>query len=206
MIETVRELISTDSRMTLRMMEEELEISRETIRKILLENLGKRKISARFVPHCLADEQKTLRLQASQGPIRFVYDDRSLLDSTVTGDETWCFQYDPPPPKKIQSMEWLSPSSPRHKDCRFKKSRNKVILVTFYYSQGIIHKEFIPPGQMVNKVLVYYVEVLSRLVQRIRRVRPQFQERGSWFLLHDTARPHTAVSVKQFLANKGFQN
>jgi hypothetical protein len=36
-------------------------------------------------------------------------------------------------------------------------------------------------------------EVFSRLVQRIRRVRPQFQERGSWFLLHDNARPHTAV-------------
>jgi hypothetical protein len=34
MIEAVREFISTDRRMTLRMMEEELEIRRETIRKI----------------------------------------------------------------------------------------------------------------------------------------------------------------------------
>jgi hypothetical protein len=41
-------------------------------------------------------------------------------------------------------------------------------------------------------------EVLSGLVQRIRRVRPQFQERGSWILLHGNARPHNAVSVKQF--------
>jgi hypothetical protein len=48
-------------------------------------------------------------------------------------------------------------------------------------------------------------EVLSRLVQRIRRVRPQFQERGSWFLLHDNARHHTAVSEKQFLAKHGFR-
>jgi hypothetical protein len=32
----------------------------------------------------------------------------------------------------------------------------------------------------------------------IRRVRRQFQERGSWLLLHDNARPHTAVSIKQF--------
>jgi hypothetical protein len=43
-------------------------------------------------------------------------------------------------------------------------------------------------------------EVLSRLVQRTRRVRPQFQERGSWFLLHEIARPHTAVSIKQYFA------
>jgi hypothetical protein len=47
------------------------------------------------------------------------------------------------------------------------------------------------------------VEMLPRLVQRIRRVRPQFQERGSWLLLHDNTRPHTAVSTKQFLANQG---
>jgi hypothetical protein len=45
-------------------------------------------------------------------------------------------------------------------------------------------------------------EILSRLVQRISRVRPQFQERGSWFLLHDV-RPHNAVSIKQFLAKQG---
>jgi hypothetical protein len=33
-----------------------------------------------------------------------------------------------------------------------------VILVTFFGSQGIIHKEFVPPGQTVNKE--YYVEAL----------------------------------------------
>jgi hypothetical protein len=41
------------------------------------------------------------------------------------------------------------------------------------------------------------------LVQRFGRVRPQFQERISWFLLRDNARPHTAVSTKQFLAKQG---
>jgi hypothetical protein len=83
MIENLRELISIDRHMTVRMMEEELEIIREIVRKILLKYLGKRKICARFVPYCLADEQKTLRLQACQS----VDDDRSLLDSIVTGDE-----------------------------------------------------------------------------------------------------------------------
>jgi hypothetical protein len=52
MIETVRELISADHLMTLRMMEEELEISRETIRRILMGDLGKRNICPRFVPRC----------------------------------------------------------------------------------------------------------------------------------------------------------
>jgi hypothetical protein len=74
-----------------------------------------------------------------------------------------------------------------------------VVLVTVFGSQGIINKEFVSPGQAVIKE--YYLEVLYRLVQRIRRGRPRFQERGIWFLLHGNARPHIAVSVKEFIAN-----
>jgi hypothetical protein len=46
------------------------------------------------------------------------------------------------------------------------------------------------------------VAALSYLVQRIHRVRPQFQERGIWFLLHDNTIYYTAVSIKQFLAKQ----
>jgi hypothetical protein len=67
------------------------------------------------------------------------------------------------------------------------------MLVTFSRYQGIIRKEFVPPGQAVNKKC--YVEILSPLVHRVR---PQFQERGSWFLLYIKVRPHTAVSTTQF--------
>jgi hypothetical protein len=81
MNETLWELISTDRLVTLRMIEEELEIGREAIRKFLVEDLGKRKICARFVPHCWTDEQKALRLQACQECIQSVDDNPSLLDS-----------------------------------------------------------------------------------------------------------------------------
>jgi hypothetical protein len=47
-----------------------------------------------------------------------------------------------------------------------------VILATFFDNHGIIRKEFVPPGQKVNKE--YYLEVLSSLFQKIHRVRPQF--------------------------------
>jgi hypothetical protein len=65
----------------LRTIEEELEINRETVLRIFVGDLGKGKICARFVPHCLTNEQKALRLQACQEFIRSVDDDRSLLDS-----------------------------------------------------------------------------------------------------------------------------
>jgi hypothetical protein len=75
-------------------MEEELEISRETICKILAEGLRKREICSRFVPHCMTDVKKALRLQAYQELIQPGNDDLSLFDSVATGDDMWCFQYD----------------------------------------------------------------------------------------------------------------
>jgi hypothetical protein len=103
-----------------------------------------------------------------------VDDDRSLLDSVITGDEAWCFQYDPQ--TKRQSLEWRSPTSPRQQ-ISISEVRTQSDVVTFFGSQGIIHRELVSPSQTVNKE--YCAEVLSRLVQRIRRVRSQFQERGS---------------------------
>jgi len=39
-------------------MADEFGVNRETIRQILLEDLGKRKVAFRFVPHSLSDDQR----------------------------------------------------------------------------------------------------------------------------------------------------
>ncbi|GFV87999.1 hypothetical protein TNCV_3241491 [Trichonephila clavipes] len=39
-------------------------------------------------------------------------------------------------------------------------------------------------------------------MKRPRRVRPQHAQ-GSWYFVHDNARPHTANIVKQFVVKKG---
>jgi predicted nuclease of restriction endonuclease-like RecB superfamily len=65
--ENVREMLKRDRRLTLRMMPDELNIIKETIRQILYEDLRKRKICAKFVPHGLTDEQKQRNLTSCQG-------------------------------------------------------------------------------------------------------------------------------------------
>jgi transposase len=55
-IANVREMVTRDRRLTLRMMSNELNISKETILQILHEDLRKRKICAEFIPHSLTDE------------------------------------------------------------------------------------------------------------------------------------------------------
>jgi hypothetical protein len=75
--------------MVLWMTEEELDISKETIRKFLVEDFGKQDICVRFVPHSFADFTDCQLIRSSF--ILWKY--RLLLDTLVTGDETWCFQY-----------------------------------------------------------------------------------------------------------------
>ena len=65
------------------------------------------------------------------------------------------------------------------------------------FPKGIIHKEFVPTGQTVNAV--FYVGVLKRLVSRIRQIRPEYREEGSWRLLHVNAPSHRSTLTTDYL-------
>jgi hypothetical protein len=45
----------------------------------------------------------------------------------------------------------LAKLSKTQKNFDFKSQKNKVMLITFFDSQEIIHIEFVPPGQTMNK-------------------------------------------------------
>ena len=51
-----------------------------------------------------------------------------------------------------------------------KASNIKSMLICFFDQKGIVHKEFVPPGQTVNAA--FYVEVLKLLRETVRRKRP----------------------------------
>jgi len=70
--------------------------------------------------------------------------------------------------------------------------------LVFFNANGIVHKEFVPPGQTVNQQ--FYLEVLKRLRDSVREKRPEMWSSGDWFLHHDNATAHTALSEQQFLA------
>ncbi|EFN83602.1 hypothetical protein EAI_12402, partial [Harpegnathos saltator] len=57
-IEEVKEILRSDRCMSARLIEEETGIPKSTVYRILTEDLGKRKVCARFVPHTLTDDQK----------------------------------------------------------------------------------------------------------------------------------------------------
>ncbi|UYV78806.1 hypothetical protein LAZ67_16002852 [Cordylochernes scorpioides] len=87
-----------------------------------------------------------------------------------------------------------------HKPKKTRKmpSKIKTMLITFFDSRGIIHKEFVPARQTITGE--YYLNVLKRLIARIRRIRPEYRNEDSWCLLHDNAPSHSSLIVRRFLA------
>lgn len=63
---------------------------------------------------------------------------------------------------------------------------------------GVVHSEFLPDGEMVNKE--YYLSVMRHLRESIRRKWPDLRKDNSWSLHHDNAPSHTSISVRKFLA------
>jgi len=102
-----------------------------------------------------------------------------FLNKSITGDETWCFAYDPE--TKRQSSGGVRETSPWPKKLKFQTSHIKTMLINFFYSEEVVHKEFVPEGNSLNAE--FYKAVTDRLLKRIQRVRPAaFCSRDFFFI------------------------
>ena len=156
----------SDRPLTLRMISSELNLDRFTVHQILTQDLDMRKVCAKMVPKNLTTEQKGNRRDVCLDLLDRLERDPEFYSRVITGDESWILEYDPK--AESQSREWHTAKSPRPKKARMNKSKIKSMLICFYDSQGIVHKEFVPPGQTVNQT--FYREVLERLRKRVARV------------------------------------
>ena len=179
-IEKVWQMLAQDWWLILRLIVEELGISKDTAHTIICHDLGKQKICSRFVPHKLTGKQKTKQIETS-------------ADSFPCVTRIHCFW-------KTGSRIKTAIDFPVTKKESLQKSKVKALLIAFFDNKGIIHKEFVPAAQAVNAA--FYHEVLNRLLQYIRRVWPELHRTGKWMLLHDNAPAHSAIHMRQFLAQK----
>ena len=90
--------------------------------------------------------------------------------------------------------------------CRFKAGRTSVerdprLGQPFFNSEGIVHHEYTPDSQTINKE--FYMEVLQSLRLSVRQKQPEKWRDGNWILHHNNAPAHTSHLVQQFLAKHG---
>ena len=118
-VENNSHLLLQNCQLSLRMLADEVNIGKDTVRRIVVEDLRKRKICSRFVPHSLTPEQKDWRIATYQDLITTADSDPDFFKKIVTGDETWCFAYDP---TTINVSPLHGSEKPCHdqKDCDFR--------------------------------------------------------------------------------------
>jgi len=65
-IAKIRQIVCENCQLTVRSIAEQVNIDRETVRKVLTEDLNKRKVCAKMVPKELSEEQKQRRVTICQ--------------------------------------------------------------------------------------------------------------------------------------------
>jgi len=111
-LDKFRNSINADLHWTTDEISEISRLSWSSCQRMLKEDLNMKRVSTKFVPQFLTEEQKNnlnvcynLREQAANNP--------QILSRVVTGDETCCYGYDPE--TKQASNHWKTPNSPKSK-------------------------------------------------------------------------------------------
>ncbi|CAK9801685.1 Mariner Mos1 transposase [Anthophora quadrimaculata] len=195
-IEKIKNMIMDNRRLSVREVAHEVEMSHMSVHNILSEVLGMRRVAARLVPKELNFLQKEHRKAVAEDMISRASSDFTFMKRITTGDETWVYEYDMQTSQ--QSSEYRLENEPNPKKPRQSRSKIKVMLTVFFDYHGVVYSEFLPDGQTVNKE--YYLSVMRRLRENIRRKRLDLWKNNSRILHHDNALSYTSILVREFLA------
>ena len=124
-IEEIDELTLEDRRIWVKLIAEQLGLSREGVGSIIHEDLDMRKFSANWVPKCLNVDQIGQRCLWSELYLEFFQGDlKYFLSRLVTINEPWLYHNEPGTMQ--QSIEWRRRVSPRPKLFRGQNPREKL--------------------------------------------------------------------------------
>ena len=157
------------------------------------------RVAAKFVPRLLTEEQKQNRVTVSQ----------ELLDRSNT-DENFL--------KKCHNRWWNVGVRLRCWNKSVVVAVGGKILATtkkstsesfkcegdvdsfFFYWKAIVHNEFVPCVETVNKE--FYLKVMKRWREAVRRKRPEVWTNKTWMVHRDNAPAHASLLIREFLVKQ----
>jgi len=131
LVASVSAAVGENRRLCVRTIAKDLSASKDTIHRILVDNLGLAKKSARWVPKLLTPEQKERRVVTSTTLVRLIQNKGlSFLGNIVTMDETLVSLHTPE--TKKQSMQWIKKGQPGPLKARVHATREKIMVLAFF--------------------------------------------------------------------------
>ena len=167
LIGQIQNFMDKDHRVSIETISAQFDVNVGTVHTIICEELKTWKICAKFIQGVLREDQKERCCHDSREMVELINSDPAVLDALGTCDERWIYCYEPE--TKRHSSQWKHAGCPRPKKARQSKSTQKLLMIPFFDSTGMIYMHWVPTGQTVNKE--YYVEVLRKFRKRFRRKR-----------------------------------
>ncbi len=198
----VRNLLDQDHRLTLDQLSTKTGLSRSSVHHLLKKDLKLSKVSPKFVPRILTDEQKAHRVELCRQNLATFNANKDLLEKVITTDESWFSVFDPE--TKANSLEWRPKGGARPQKALRNKAAKKTMAILFFDTLGVVHLEFLPRGQTIDSD--FWISVVKCLKESIRRKRPVMWRGGGFdgktdrdFLLHmDNVPVHISIPSLAF--------
>ncbi len=75
-------------------------------------------------------------------------------------------------PPQSSSPNKLKKGTPGPVKGKVHDTRTKTMVLTFFYSKGMVYNNYVPKGQTVNKE--YVIKALQEFLRKLRKKRPEF--------------------------------
>lgn len=187
----LEKLLDEDSSQTQKELALSLEVTQQAVSH-RLKSLGMIHKQANWVPYQLKPRDVERRFCMSE-ILLARHKKKGFLHRIITGDEKW-IHYDNPKRKK----SWGLPGHASTSTAKPNIHGKKLMLCIWWDQLGVVYYELLNPSETITGTL--YRTQLMRLNRALKEKRPQYYSRhDKIILLHDNARPHVAVPVKNYL-------
>ena len=197
-IDAVNDLVNDDPHISIDYIATILDISHGSVHTILKEHLGLTKITSRWVPHNLTEEQRQRRVDICIENLQKFESGAWRLCDIITGDESWFYHRNIK--SKQHSKAWVAKDQGPPTTVKRQQFEKKSMFVIFFMTTGPLLIHELPSGTTINAIY-YRDECLKKLIKNLRKKRPSSTTNGIK-LHHDNARPHTNNIIFDFLQEK----
>lgn len=191
----VRKLIESNPQVTHDEIKAATSINQFSINQIIHDHLKLRKLTSRWIPHELSDQNRQLRLEICKENLARISESKIRLNDVITGDESWFYWRQIG--KKQSNMSWVGDGQKPKTIVKRGRYEKKNLFCIFFKASGPLLSHCVKLQRSITSD--YYIEnCLTPLVKAMKKPR---RKCGAKFLklLHDNARPHTTQDVITYL-------
>lgn len=195
-IKKCAKILSGNHKQTVNQVARRAQMTYGSVLRIFHRDLELTKRASKLIPHQLSDRDRRLHLDFAKHLLDQYESDSRCIDWVCTTDKSWFYIWEPG--SKISNMEWLQREEDHGQVVRLEQSVQKVMLIPFFDSQGLVHREYFHNQTISKEVLLPVMQHAWEAV-RMNRSSDVWNNREEYWLHMDNAPAHCSKLVQDFL-------